>query len=485
MDSCGPAPSTDCRSFAAGDLILSCDPFVWALESGEYKQRCAYCLHQDDSLLTCSGCRVHRYCNKSCQKADWKMEHKLECKTLDDMKTRKEAATGNSSSVYTVLAGKMASKIAVSTTVEVPGQGPRSAQEFMDMLPRDPTPPKQERRCCAFPGCSSPVVQDAPYSGISAYNAQPMYHTMSGSVEIGFAVYPVTPRHHMTPVCWDVNVVINFRGRRMFIHATEDIPVYTGMKDLRYSDIRLPFFLTRERRRNCFEKIHGFPCTCRKCTEEYDAEINPLKCMNVRCSNRIPSDQRALDPCSACGTVNSERLKEFRRFLQRHQAMMPNAPTESRTMALCLELDAAGILQPVAHFRFVCGWELPRGYFDASRFEEGWKMTQELVNCVREVYPKYEEYRAVLLMKATRYAAGALHEHVLAQAGKMSTAEKKRWKTMSTLASAVMFGYCREAIHILRVLNGEESRDARIAAAFYQGVQSTALHNREVLTSRK
>ncbi|XP_055349243.1 uncharacterized protein LOC129596094 [Paramacrobiotus metropolitanus] len=487
MASCGTAPNPDCRSFAAGDLVLSCDPFVWALESSAYKTRCAYCLQDSQELRLCSGCKLHRYCSFACQAADWKLEHKLECGMLKDLRTELDMETApapvvnHNYPIPVVLVPKMINKISCSTMVDVPGKGRHSAQEFVEkILPQDPLRLEKERQ---FQPMSSPALKPEvgpaemdtlPYEKAVVDNARPMFHTISSNAPIGFAVYPVTPRHHMTPVCWDVNVVINFRGRRMFIHATEDIPVYTGLKDLRFSGIRQQYFLTRDRRRAFFEKMHGFPCTCRKCTEEYDAEINPLKCVTAGCSNRIPSDERALDPCTACGAVNGKRLKEFRRFVQRHQAMPPNSPTDPRTLALCQQLDAAGILQPDAHFRLVCGWELPRKYFNEDRFEEGWKMMQEMIQCVLAIYPQYEEYRAVLLTLAATSATFALEKHVLDGIEKLSVSEKKRRATLSTAGFGVICDYCLKAINIMIVIYGEASHEVKTAVDLCEHIMNYA-----------
>ncbi|XP_055349305.1 uncharacterized protein LOC129596141 [Paramacrobiotus metropolitanus] len=79
----------------------------------------------------------------------------------------------------------------------------------------------------------------------------------------------------------------------------------------------------------------------------------------------------------------------------------------------CEKLDATGILQPDAHFRYVCGLQLPRKYYDENRFEEGWQATQELIGIVRKIHPKYSSFRARLLMSEGMSAVTALHQRVL------------------------------------------------------------------------
>ncbi|XP_055349296.1 uncharacterized protein LOC129596131 [Paramacrobiotus metropolitanus] len=377
---------------------------------------------------------------------------------------------------------KMANKVRLNTMVNLPGKGVRPARELVEMLPQHPAyqDKKSMQKRMGLPDVEPlsgvAVLDILTYHAIVACNTETIYNTVSGTAPIGFAVYPVKPQRLMTAVCWDVNVVINFRGRCMVIHATEDIPVYNGMKDLRFSNLRQQFFSTRDERRGNFEKsTGGHPCTCRKCTEKYDAEINMLKCVTAGCSSRIPSDRRAMEACTDCGAVNGERLKEFRRYMQRFASIKASYPaqpkiTKAQGMLLCEEMDAAGILQPDAHFRFVCGWELPRKYFLEDRFEDGWKMTQEVVACMRSIYPKYETYGAVLLTLATMHAAEALEKHVVDRVKKLPKPAKKQLEKLSSEAFRVLIEYCQAALHIMTVVYGEESEEAEIANNQLTGV---------------
>ena len=46
------------------------------------ERKCAYCVKISTNLLKCSGCKCVSYCSKEHQVADWKKEHKHECKKL-------------------------------------------------------------------------------------------------------------------------------------------------------------------------------------------------------------------------------------------------------------------------------------------------------------------------------------------------------------------------------------------------------------------
>ena len=41
---------------------------------------CRNCGRQDASLALCSGCRAFHYCSPECQRADWRLRHKMECR---------------------------------------------------------------------------------------------------------------------------------------------------------------------------------------------------------------------------------------------------------------------------------------------------------------------------------------------------------------------------------------------------------------------
>jgi hypothetical protein len=42
-------------------------------------RECSFCHKRNSALLECSNCRNAHYCDKTCQKRDWKKEHKKEC----------------------------------------------------------------------------------------------------------------------------------------------------------------------------------------------------------------------------------------------------------------------------------------------------------------------------------------------------------------------------------------------------------------------
>ncbi|XP_055350641.1 uncharacterized protein LOC129597199 [Paramacrobiotus metropolitanus] len=195
----------------------------------------------------------------------------------------------------------------------------------------------------------------------------------------------------MTPVCWDTNITMDFIGRELIVHATRDIQIRTpGLCDLRHNELLNDFelyHLTRTERRKTFQDIYGYPCECRMCTEDYEAEINPLKCGTVGCTERLPSDDRTLSACPHCGAINADRLAQYRRFMaDYHNTILyitDKQDKNDKKTELFLEMEDAGILHSDAHIRFVC-----QPYRGCQKWPGGDEeklhiLLQELIVCVR------------------------------------------------------------------------------------------------------
>ncbi|XP_055352834.1 N-lysine methyltransferase SMYD2-B-like [Paramacrobiotus metropolitanus] len=210
------------RSYFIGDMVISCDPLVWVLESSAYKTLCAYCFQESQELRACSGCHLHRYCNPVCQAADWKAEHKLECAMLKKIGTGTrprpergplgESASGNYP-VPTDMIAKLANKIKLNTMMDIPGMGRKSTKDLLLMLPENPMQAEVEWKLqpalSAMESRNSlidelPAAEFLAYYGMLRYNVLPIYDMLAAP--IGLAVYPQAPPRRMTPVCWDINV---------------------------------------------------------------------------------------------------------------------------------------------------------------------------------------------------------------------------------------------------------------------------------------
>ncbi|SCV69390.1 BQ2448_2410 [Microbotryum intermedium] len=90
-----------------GTTLLNTKPFLSVLDNANLLLRCSSChvnemeMNVQQALLQCSGCRVVRYCSKTCQRADWKDHHKPECEAMKRWKAQgTERSTASKSSAF-------------------------------------------------------------------------------------------------------------------------------------------------------------------------------------------------------------------------------------------------------------------------------------------------------------------------------------------------------------------------------------------------
>ncbi|XP_055336773.1 uncharacterized protein LOC129587180 [Paramacrobiotus metropolitanus] len=280
---------------------MTLEPWIWAMSSlAAYKVHCAYCFSVGKKLLVCSECKLHQYCSKFCQTADWKAEHKKDCagikvviKFHKSETDHKETATNGCYDTFpccTVMIAKMVRRIQLNVVEALPGLEKMSASDVLSLFPESPNTKvastKNEALLFILPG------NTGIFMVTDAHSERKMVHdlaTMLGTTPTDFlkymkiichnnffmvdkvrphrpdviALFPQAPRYAMTPVCWDVNVTMHVQGRHMAIIATEDIPSYTGLHDLRCNEYgprprNDPYTMTREQRRdllNCSTNV--------------------------------------------------------------------------------------------------------------------------------------------------------------------------------------------------------------------------------------
>ncbi|KAJ5915977.1 hypothetical protein N7454_010884 [Penicillium verhagenii] len=91
----GPAPNGMGNGLFAtedikvgGDVVHAQTPFVAVLDSSRLDDTCSGCFGKrqmkegNADLKACTGCRVVRYCDRTCQSKDWKFAHSMECKVF-------------------------------------------------------------------------------------------------------------------------------------------------------------------------------------------------------------------------------------------------------------------------------------------------------------------------------------------------------------------------------------------------------------------
>ncbi|XP_055356507.1 SET and MYND domain-containing protein DDB_G0292140-like [Paramacrobiotus metropolitanus] len=492
---------------AAGDIILERDPWVWAFQWSKYSTICAGCFFPleivSHSPLSCPGCRTHRYCSEQCQNADWKVEHSFECalmKQLTDYRQQvvchpeleklsqdRPAMHGPHQIDNTVFAVgvlltlKVHNKIQKSIMDSIPAlDGKRSAKEIIQSFDADRSTSEAQKiikftKSVTFKNFLLAIYAkdaDRPTEEECAdilirvsQNVHPVWdHNREGTgpQQYGAGVFLAMKKSQSLTVCLDYNTMAIFPGKMLRLVAIDDIPNYRGWKDIRLfepssHDMMHPV----KQRREYFQQKYGRECGCRKCTDQFDAEINPLKCVSQGCPERIPSDERALLPCAQCGALNEPRLQALRRFMEKHETdfkrdtamQLGTQPSQGglkhQKMAIIEELNKLDILQPGAHLRMVCGWIVTDVYEEQKRFEEAWTLYQDCMLCTRQIFPKYHVVRAQFLAFAGQFA--------ITWAERMANDPPKKSVTTTALIRELVewgSGYLKESANIYFKLFG-------------------------------
>ncbi|XP_055347499.1 uncharacterized protein LOC129594738 [Paramacrobiotus metropolitanus] len=430
------------RPIAAGEIVAQSEAWVWSFHWDKHQMLCAHCFKFSDHLLaTCSKCKLYYYCGAKCLKDSWKKEHNLECDMLKRLRERFSGArisdlknvcpaSGQDLGIWTneIILLKILNKIQRKADDHLPGAGTKKTTiEILDALPYKSEFGKTKKsdlglyktlhalmaECLGVPVESMLVSvkemrdyhQKVFYSSAAMNSFEAAY-----PFPFGAGIFPTVNHRQLTPVCSDSNVTLTFHGRFIKIMAIDDIPEYRGLQDCRsYGHIRRPLGRTAKQRQDLFRKHFNKSCECRKCSSEYDADINPLKCSTTGCAERIPSDERALNPCSQCGAINGQQLQAFRRLSRKQEKVFTEhlaAKNDNFHEALPLrirllkELDDSGLVHPEAHLRYVYGWDAADQYTQQKRFPEAWELYAALVPCVRTVFPEYHLQRAQHLQNA-------------------------------------------------------------------------------------
>lgn len=79
-------PREQLKIKAVSDAEKAPKPGKESLRTRRGRRACMWCRELSQDLMSCSLCEVAHYCNRSCQKKDWKRHKKWCCKTRDEVK---------------------------------------------------------------------------------------------------------------------------------------------------------------------------------------------------------------------------------------------------------------------------------------------------------------------------------------------------------------------------------------------------------------
>ncbi|XP_055333949.1 uncharacterized protein LOC129585332 [Paramacrobiotus metropolitanus] len=494
------------KPVAAGQIIAFSEVWVWSFEWHQHQTRCAFCFRNSTSLRSCQGCQLYRYCNAECQRADWKKEHKCECDLLKRVRDYRQETEihpevhrmarmmrlasgiqGDTSQTFatsSIILLKILNRMHINRKETISGRDKKLLTgEILEMFPKASTVVAARKLDFArekmFQGLLKAALPDlmeflagepvrpefflAETLTTIALHQHAMTDYLGGRpVFFGMGLYPRFPNGLLREACSDQNAVKLCRGRTLLLYASDDIPSYTGLHDVLLRDLReFPFrWPVKQRRAMYADKFDGEECTCRKCTKEYEATINPLKCATKGCRERIPSNDRALEPCAQCGAINEANLRKLQTFLNKHEeefaeycAMWQKNDCEAimpKKFLLWKELEKADILQPEAHLRFVLGWDVARGCDETGRHQEAWELFRPMITCLRDIAPRYNIYRAQFLREASTCVLNWGMKFVA-----MSKAQKTRLVPLLSDALPLAIDCMKETLDTYLTLCGE------------------------------
>uniref|UniRef100_K3WVF2 MYND-type domain-containing protein n=1 Tax=Globisporangium ultimum (strain ATCC 200006 / CBS 805.95 / DAOM BR144) TaxID=431595 RepID=K3WVF2_GLOUD len=78
-------PETHPEGVEPGDLVLQTPPFAKLLHPDLWSSQCHHCFAPAAKLSRCGRCRTAYYCSRACQQKDWKPDHHVECRQLEQI----------------------------------------------------------------------------------------------------------------------------------------------------------------------------------------------------------------------------------------------------------------------------------------------------------------------------------------------------------------------------------------------------------------
>lgn len=253
--------------YHVGDIIVAEAPFAHVLEP-EYKSiYCDNCCKKNSNLKKCINCKNVYYCNRECQKSDWKW-HKYECKFYkqyyDEMLSKSIARLLLRIHLYLRNNPRMAEeKFASYDTTRSYNQ----LTEHREKIRNDEDRMQMFNSIwTVFAYCQVPFDEEKLFSDYCKMriNANSLYDTDQRS--IGNAVYLLTSffRHSCAP-----NAATSFSGNRVEIRAIKTI-MPGDQITIAYTDLTF----AKKIRHDFLKTEYYFDCKCTRCESDFDEEFD-------------------------------------------------------------------------------------------------------------------------------------------------------------------------------------------------------------------
>lgn len=374
-----------------GSLLLEEKPFIQVLSSDLKAIRCDHC-YSDGDLLRCSGCAYVRYCDASCQKAEWP-NHKTECTRLRKLPSNRELPNAAR------LMAKIIMKLKRGGDAEKGFFGKTKFRMFKDLMSHYSdmkNDPKRVEHAMSLYGVLADFLgaDNLPnypeFVGIYGRMVVNGFSILDGEMTtLGTGIYlgASTLDHSCSP-----NAVAIFSGTTISIRALKNIQQYD------WSKVRISYVdslrMKEERRKELWDTYY-FECDCERCTNEGEIETAAV-CQN--CGGMLFAKQMICNTCKwEAPDSYITRYKEVMSFSRHHHKEM-ECVAYLDACKLCL-VKEEGILHPnnLIHIKTV---DLA---FDAAiqlkYWEEAEKLGKELIAGYRLYYGEWHPLTGLLLLK--------------------------------------------------------------------------------------
>ncbi|XP_055327375.1 uncharacterized protein LOC129580742 [Paramacrobiotus metropolitanus] len=306
--------------YREGDVIFRSEPWVYCVLESASTSICYRCLRQpDEGVRRCTQCQFAHYCSDQCQKSDWTLRHRPECKVIQRIMREKPSESLPRDFLFILC--KMIPKLKKNHKSDSDGAcQPLSVRTFEDLM-------SHEQEFSQNPALPVLYASWKPYldlldkgssvcPDVDAFirlygkfniNAFSLADYFLGDTGKGLYLGPSILDHSCIP-----NAVQIFQGTTLTVKAIQDIE--------KEEDVRIAYistFATTRFRREYLKQHYFFICDCAACVNvELDAKRSAVQCTTERCPAVVPLDEKVRF-CNECGADNLERLLSGRKHLER------------------------------------------------------------------------------------------------------------------------------------------------------------------------
>ncbi|KIY48631.1 SET domain-containing protein, partial [Fistulina hepatica ATCC 64428] len=230
---------------APGSVIISVEALATALLQSEKQNRCDFCYYRRPGLRKCTACGCHWYCDETCQRAHWKLNHKKICKNYSSLSDLNE---------HERMDAILLSHLIAQLSPEDLEDATSAASVFASLLPA--------RRAQSPVRCLPPTVLPSEviahlYARFSNNN----FVMHSNLNTFGHGIFPLASRlfnHSCVP---NAIPVFNLTSSRPVMNVIALRKIYIG------EEICLPYLdpALLQMRRQMLGITYGFQCWCQAC----------------------------------------------------------------------------------------------------------------------------------------------------------------------------------------------------------------------------